>query len=62
MADLTQIPRELRKSWKFFFLSQMSAREEDEAQVWVQDGVTCCYGRRDWSLYVFSPSNKYARK
>ena len=45
--------------FSFFFLEQTSAKEDDEAVVRIQDGSTCCYKRRNWSLYLFSPSNRY---
>lgn len=41
--------------------NEMSAREEDETVVRIQDGSTCFYRRRDWSLYLLSPSNKFRK-
>jgi len=41
--------------------NELSAREEDEAEVRIQDGSSCCYQRRDWSLYLFSPTNTFRK-
>lgn len=40
---------------------EMSAREDDETEVRIQDSSSCCYQRTAWALYIFSPSNKFRK-